>query len=124
MKRKIQRIINKCLPCLRNDVLPTKNHPALFLKVLQIFDLLGIDLVFGLPLTEEGFHGCLIIINRIHVFLIIKINIQNIKDNIQAINQLQLAENDFRLQILMKLHFSWNIQHFYFMKSYFQFVKH
>jgi hypothetical protein len=61
MKRTIQRIINKCLPCLQNDVLPTINHPALFLKVLQIFDLLGIYLVFGLPLTEEGFHGCIII---------------------------------------------------------------
>jgi hypothetical protein len=45
------------------------------------------------------------------------INIQNNKDNIQAINQLQLAENDFRLQTLMKLHFRWNIQHCYVMKS-------
>jgi hypothetical protein len=45
------------------------------------------------------------------------INLQNNKDNIQAINQLQLAENDFRLQTLMKLHFRWNIQHCYVMKS-------
>ncbi len=45
------------------------------------------------------------------------INIQNNKENIQAINQLQLAENDFRLQTLMKLHFRWNIQHCYVMKS-------
>jgi hypothetical protein len=38
------------------------------LKVIQIFDLLGIDLVFGLPLTEEGFHGCLIITEYITKF--------------------------------------------------------
>ena len=49
MKLTIKRIINKCLPCLRNDIAPTLAHPALVLKVLQIFDLLGIDLVFGLP---------------------------------------------------------------------------
>jgi hypothetical protein len=45
------------------------------------------------------------------------INIQNNNDNIQEINQLQLAENDFRLQTLMKLHFRWTIQHCYVMKS-------
>jgi hypothetical protein len=45
------------------------------------------------------------------------INIQNNNDNIQEINKLQLAENDFRLQTLMKLHFRWNSQHCYVMKS-------
>ena len=39
--------------------------------------------------------------------------LQNNKENIQTINQLQLAENDFRLQSLMKLHIRWNIQHCY-----------
>ena len=43
--------------------------------------------------------------------------LQNNKENIQTINQLQLAENDFRLQSLMKLHIRWNIQHCYAMKS-------
>ena len=43
MKKTIQRIINNCLPCLRNDVRPTLSHPVLVLRVLQIFDLLGID---------------------------------------------------------------------------------
>jgi hypothetical protein len=45
------------------------------------------------------------------------ISIQNNNGNIQEINQLQLAENDFRLQTLIKLHFRWTIQHCYVMKS-------
>ena len=45
------------------------------------------------------------------------INILSNNDNIQTINQLQLAENDFKLQTLMKLHFRWNIQHCFVMKS-------
>ena len=45
------------------------------------------------------------------------INILSNNDNIQTINQLQLAENDFKLQTLMKLHFRWNIQHCFVMQS-------
>ena len=49
------------MPCLRGDTKPVITHPAIALLVLDIFDRIGIDLVFGLPLTEDGYHGCLII---------------------------------------------------------------
>ena len=61
MRHDVHHFICNCLPCLRNDIKPTINHPALVLSVTQIFDRIGIDLVFGLPLTSEGFHGCFII---------------------------------------------------------------
>ena len=51
------------------------------------------------------------------------INILNNNDNIQTINQLHLAENDFKFQTLMKLHFRWNIRHSFVMKSIMSFCQ-
>ena len=38
-------------------------------------------------------------------------------DNQQVMVQLQLAENDFKLRTLLKIHYRWNLQHCYVMKS-------
>ncbi|RNA00449.1 hypothetical protein BpHYR1_031568, partial [Brachionus plicatilis] len=36
-------------------------HPAKTLNIKGIFERIAIDLVFGLPLTEEGFLGVMVI---------------------------------------------------------------
>ena len=61
MRKDIAFVISKCLPCVRNEVVPAISNSAIALKVTDIFDRIGIDLVFGLPLTEDGYHGVLII---------------------------------------------------------------
>ena len=40
---------------------PVIEHPALALPITKIFDRIGVDLVFGLPETAEGFKGLLVI---------------------------------------------------------------
>ena len=61
MRKDIAFVISQCLPCVRNKILPTISNPSIALKVTDIFDRIGIDLVFGLPLTDSGYHGVLII---------------------------------------------------------------
>jgi hypothetical protein len=61
MRHDVKHFINNCFPCLRNETKPTITHPAIALLILDIFDRIDIDLVFGLPLTEDGYHEILII---------------------------------------------------------------
>ena len=61
MNHDVQRVIKTCLTCLRHDSARVHEHPALSLPVTEIHDRIGIDCVFGLPLTKEGFKGLLVI---------------------------------------------------------------
>jgi len=61
MLEDIEKIIGKCETCIRNQKTKEINNPANSLKVIGIFDLIGIDLVFGLPETKEGYIGIMII---------------------------------------------------------------
>ena len=67
--------------------------------------------------THQTSEGLILIFTDIYYKNKLSSNIEKNKDNTQAIVQLKLAENDFRLRTLMKLHFRWNLQHCYVMKS-------
>ena len=57
----ISKTIKKCLTCQRNEGAPILDHEAKALKVTGIFDRIGVDLVFGLPMTNEGYIGVIVI---------------------------------------------------------------
>ncbi|CAF0985550.1 unnamed protein product [Brachionus calyciflorus] len=61
-----RKFIKKCNVCIRFDKSKVIDHPALTLPIRSIFDRIGIDLVFGLPKTVDGYIGLLVIIE--HVF--------------------------------------------------------
>ena len=61
MLKDISFIINTFLTCFRNQLIPVQEQPALALPITGIFDRIGIDLVFGLPETAEGFRGVMVI---------------------------------------------------------------
>ena len=63
MMKDIKKYIKRCFKCLRHQKVPVVNHPALSTKITGIFDKIGIDLVFGLPTTSEGYNGILVIID-------------------------------------------------------------
>ena len=57
----IIQIIAACMVCQQFERARIYDHPAKALPILGLFDRVGIDLVFGLPLTLEGFKGILLI---------------------------------------------------------------
>lgn len=61
MIQDIERIIGNCDQCKRNQKSIVYNHPANALEITRIFDRVGIDLILGLPETEEGFNGIMVI---------------------------------------------------------------
>ncbi len=61
MLEEIEKAIRKCENCIRNQKTNEKNNPANSLRVIGIFDLIGIDLIFGLPETKEGYIGIMVI---------------------------------------------------------------
>ena len=61
MKDDIQFQIKKCVVCNRHKKERVFNHPALAIDPVSIFDRIGIDLVLGLPVTEDGYLGLLVI---------------------------------------------------------------
>jgi hypothetical protein len=52
--------IQHCYPCQRHQKTRIYEHPALTLPIYSIFDRMGLNLVFGLPVTERGFKGILV----------------------------------------------------------------
>ena len=61
MIKDIEHYVNHCVICLKHDFSTVKNHSALAIPITGIFDRIGVDLVFGLPETIDGFKGILII---------------------------------------------------------------
>ena len=57
----VKQITNKCEVCLRNNHSKIMQHPAIAIPVNEIFQRIGIDLVLGLPETEDGFKGILVV---------------------------------------------------------------
>jgi hypothetical protein len=58
--------------CARNQKTREVNNPANSLKVLVIFDLIGIDLVFGLLETSDGYIGVIVITEYLTNFPYVK----------------------------------------------------
>ena len=56
------QIIAACMVCQQFERARIYDHPAKALQILGLFDRVDIDLVFGLPLTLEGFKGILLLI--------------------------------------------------------------
>lgn len=69
MIKQCESVIKNCLTCLRFSKTPIIEHPALAIRVNDVFDRIGIDLVFGLPETEEGYKGIMVITEYITKFL-------------------------------------------------------
>jgi hypothetical protein len=68
MKDDIKLVIENCLPCLRNKLVPVEEHGAKALPITGLFDRVGIDCVFGLPETEEGYKGILVLTEYLSKF--------------------------------------------------------
>jgi hypothetical protein len=61
MTKDVERAIKNCDVCSRNQKEIPTYHPAIALEVNGIFDRIGIDLIFGMKETDEGFCGILVI---------------------------------------------------------------
>ena len=61
MMDQIKRLIDQCETCARNKRERELNHPAIAIKINGLFDRIGIDLIFGLPESEDGFIGIMVI---------------------------------------------------------------
>ena len=60
LSKDIERAINACAECQKFKITPTFSHPAQALNISGIFDRVGVDLVLGLPTTEEGYNGIIV----------------------------------------------------------------
>jgi hypothetical protein len=61
MIKTAEEVVLYCTQCKRNEPDRINDHPARALAITGIFDRVGIDLVFGLPETQEGFKGIIVI---------------------------------------------------------------
>jgi RNase H-like domain found in reverse transcriptase/Reverse transcriptase (RNA-dependent DNA polymerase)/Ty3 transposon capsid-like protein/Integrase zinc binding domain/Chromo (CHRromatin Organisation MOdifier) domain/gag-polyprotein putative aspartyl protease len=68
MNKNVEDCIKNCLPCLRHQPSNKLEHPARNLTINGVFDRVGIDLVFGLPETAEGYIGVLVIVEYLTKF--------------------------------------------------------
>jgi len=59
--QQVELFIDSCLTCLRFKRATVYNHPALALKINDIMERIGMDLVLGLPLTESGYNAILVV---------------------------------------------------------------
>ena len=68
MSRDIQDYVKKCIPCIKNNKSRVFEHPAQAISIENMFERIGIDLVFGLPETEDGYTGILVIVEYLSKF--------------------------------------------------------
>ena len=61
MKQDVESVVRRCQQCKRHQEQTIQNHPAMALPITGIFDRIGMDLVFGLPETKDGYKGILVI---------------------------------------------------------------
>jgi hypothetical protein len=62
MLKDIEYYVKQCVECIRNKKYKFKNHPAMAIEVEGVFDTIFIDLIGGLPATEDGFKYILVIV--------------------------------------------------------------
>ena len=61
MIKDVELVVSQCVECRKEHRVVPMEHPAKALEVSGIFDRVGIDLTFGLPTTNEGYNGLLVI---------------------------------------------------------------
>lgn len=57
----VSKIVKNCEICIRHDNKGMKEHKSLSLPITNINDRIGIDLVFGLPISTKGYSGIMVI---------------------------------------------------------------
>jgi hypothetical protein len=68
MQQDITHIIGQCNNCNRNRMVPVKDHPAQPINPTRVFNKCGMDLIFGLPPTAEGYTGIVVITEYVTKF--------------------------------------------------------
>jgi hypothetical protein len=61
MDQDVKCIVGCCMTCQRHERVPAVNHPALAIEVTGIHDRISVDLILGLPQTDEGYLGIITI---------------------------------------------------------------
>ena len=61
MEKDVKSVIRSCTTCHRHQKVPRIHYEAKALEVVELFDRVGIDLVLGLPETDEGYKGIMVI---------------------------------------------------------------
>jgi hypothetical protein len=61
MDQDVKCIVGRCMTCQRHERVPAVNHPALAIIVTGIHDRISVDLILGLPQTDEGYLGIITI---------------------------------------------------------------
>jgi len=68
MQQDITHIIGQCNNCNRHRQVPVKDHPAQPINPTSVFNMCGMDLIFGLPPTAEGYTGIVVITEYVTKF--------------------------------------------------------
>lgn len=68
IRKEVEKFISRCDVCLRNQKVRHYDQPARAIKVTKLFERIGIDLVFGLPETEEGYKGIFVVTEYLSKF--------------------------------------------------------
>ena len=68
MKEDISKIIKFCQTCQLNQKAKVYDHPAKAIKIDELNERIHIDLVFGLPQTEEGYNGIFLVVEALTKF--------------------------------------------------------
>lgn len=68
MMDEIVKVVKQCIPCQRHQKTRALEHKAKAIEIDGIFDQVGIDLVFGLPETEDGYCGVFVYTEKLTKF--------------------------------------------------------
>ena len=68
MEKFIHDTISVCDICIRHDQIIKLDNPAVALNIDNIFERWGIDIVNGLPLTDEGYCSMLVVVEYLTKF--------------------------------------------------------
>ena len=61
MLQAVEQFVKSCAMCLQYQLRPAPQHNARSLNIPGLFHRVSMDLVLGLPTTEEGYKGILVI---------------------------------------------------------------
>jgi len=68
MYKDVERFVKRCLTCQRNSRAVVEYQPAIAITADSIWDNLIVDTSWGYPVSPEGFHGVLVVIDRFSKF--------------------------------------------------------
>ena len=81
LEKDVERIVKRCRNCLENHRTAAKEHPALATEIREVGERVGIDLVFGLPMTNDGYVGICVITEYFTKFVFVSLIITPNKNN-------------------------------------------